>query len=264
MWASIYPPADALLCQSIGSIITSMGWPGNAIYRCFKVVGLQSGALATDTALNEFGTLKTRNKLSGTLKKKLHLCRIGIWAPTVSQISRIFMTNKHKTLWWNQAYHHLCSRCTGERTAYGKKSTPIPTTSENRDGWIRRLNPTTIAHHTPYSQPCIPTGTSHFFVLLLSQPCPRIALWKDCHGLNYNTGWPKSASDKNFEILLKNYFLLKIFYNHRLYWNCPPPIAWHTSNRRSYSETRVSRYFHLCCESVLWFWFSIRLLGLAC
>ncbi len=26
-----------------------------------------------------------------------------------------------------------------------------------------------------------------------------------------NTGWPKSASNKNFEILLKNYFLLKNF-----------------------------------------------------
>ncbi len=45
------------------------------------------------------------------------------------------------------------------------------------------------------------------------------------------TGWSKSASDKNFEILLKNYFILKNFYNHRSCWNCPPPIAWHASNR---------------------------------
>ncbi len=45
-------------------------------------------------------------------------------------------------------------------------------------------------------------------------------------------GNQKVPSDKNFEILLKNYFLLKNFYNHRLCWNCPPPIACHTSNRR--------------------------------
>ncbi len=33
---------------------------------------------------------------------------------------------------------------------------------------------------------------------------------------------PKSATDKNFENLLKNYFLLKNFYNHRLCWNSSP------------------------------------------
>ncbi len=38
-------------------------------------------------------------------------------------------------------------------------------------------------------------------------------------------GDQKSASDKNFEILLKNYFPLKNFYNHMLCWNCSPPIA---------------------------------------
>ncbi len=45
-------------------------------------------------------------------------------------------------------------------------------------------------------------------------------------------GDQKVLSDKNFEILLTNYFLLKNFYNHRLCWNCSPPIAWHASNRR--------------------------------
>ncbi len=50
--------------------------------------------------------------------------------------------------------------------------------------------------------------------------------------LAYSNGWPKSASDKNFEILLKNYFLSKNFYNHRLFWKYLPPITWHASNRR--------------------------------
>ncbi len=63
-----------------------------------------------------------------------------------------------------------------------------------------------------------------------------------------DTGWPKSASDKNFEILLKNYFLWKNFHNHRLCWNCPPPIAWHASNRRIiFWNTRLQVFSSMLC-----------------
>ncbi len=66
-----------------------------------------------------------------------------------------------------------------------------------------------------------------------------------------NTEWPKSASDKNFEILLKNYFLLKNFYNHRLCWNCPPPITWHASNRQIiFWSTRLQVFSSMLCICV--------------
>ncbi len=71
-----------------------------------------------------------------------------------------------------------------------------------------------------------------------------------------NTGWPKSASDKNFEILLKNYFLLKNFYNHRLCWKCRPPITRNASTRRIiFWNTRLQVFsFMLCiCASILVF-----------
>ncbi len=76
-------------------------------------------------------------------------------------------------------------------------------------------------------------------------------------------GWSKSASDKNFEILLKNYFLLKNFHNHGLCWNCTPPIAWHASNRRIiFWNTHLQVFSSMLCICAR-FWFSIRLLWLA-
>ncbi len=90
----------------------------------------------------------------------------------------------------------------------------------------------------------------HFFIKSVFSAAfsPKVNLLS-----HFSTAWAKSASDKNFEILLKNYFLLKNFYNHRLCWNnCPPLIAWRASNRRIiFSNTRLqvfSSMFGTCAS----------------
>ncbi len=60
----------------------------------------------------------------------------------------------------------------------------------------------------------------------------------------------KKCFRQKFWNFIKKYFLLKNFYNHRLCWTCLPQSPDTNSVVRSYSETRVCMYFHLCCVSV--------------